>query len=262
MSAAPHVLQTLLERSRDKVLADMRRLGYPIEGRVHVRVAPGLRANATTAPARDGYQIYVNPELVDSDRLDGLLAHELSHVYRMDAKHASHDDDAITAAYASLPERAQEHEYQRAFVHHAINIVEDLYADGIAFLVMRDVGALGKATMGEFLERFLTEESFVIEDEREHRWDVTHDMVSNAKAITMMKRYATPADVARAEAVNARLLAKLPADIARAAPWFQALFDGLPEETTSDAFTRMLVDYVHRFVAVADGDVTPSPSRL
>jgi hypothetical protein len=247
-------LQVVLERSLDKILRDMARLGHPIEGRVRVAVAPGLRANATTVPTPDGYAIYVNPDLIAEGQLDGLLAHELSHVYRMDSKHPSHDDDAITAAYDSLPESAQEHEYQRAFVHHAINIVEDLYADGISFVVMRDIGALGERSIGDLLDRFVTDESFDIEDEREHRWDVTHDMVSNARGVAMLKRYATPADVARAEAKNARLLAKLPPDIARAAPWFQALFDGLPEDTTREAFTAMLVEYVHRFVDVAEGD--------
>ena len=246
-------MDTPLERERDAVLADMARLGYPIRGHVRIAVAPRLQATATTIPTEEGYQILVSPRVLDEGRLRGLLAHELAHVYRIDSKHASHDDDAITAAYASLPASAQEREFQRAFLHHAINIVEDLYADGIGFRVMEDIGALEGKPIGEFLEMFLTDEPFDIADEREHRWDVTHDVVNNARGLTMMKRHAAKEDVARAEATNVRLLARVPKDIAAAAPWFQRRFDTLPEDPTREEFARLLAEYVLHFVEVAEG---------
>ena len=240
----------------DRVLAYMARLGFAVRAPVRAHFRVGLRAMATMFPTRDGFGILVSDLALGAGPIEGLLAHELSHVYRMDSGHPSHDDDAITAAYESLPRRAQEHEYQRTFLHHAINITQDLYADHIGFRVMKDLGITDQEDLDALLEGFLTEDPFDIIDPREHRWDVMHDVVSNARAITMIRRAGTAAALSRAQAKQARLLAKIPADIARQAAWFQQLFDeGLPEETTRERFEATLIEYVRRFAAVADGDL-------
>lgn len=246
---APDPLDATLARA----LAALRDLGHPVRARVQVEFHAGLRATATTFRTDDGFGIWLSPERVSADRVDGLLAHELGHVALMDAEHPSHDDDAITAAYASLPPASLEHGFQRAFVHHAINIVEDLYADSLGFDLARRLGALTPEGLDALLESFVRDTPDAFDDPREARWDHAHDMINNARSIALLKREGRMEAARRAEAAQARFLARISPDIAAHAAGFQAFYDGLDPHPTREAFTATLVAYVGRFVAVADG---------
>lgn len=243
-----------LETVRDELAAAFARVGYPIRSPVQIRVQRGLRAAATTFRGDDGgFVILVSERALEGGHPRMLLAHELGHVQRMDAGHPSHNDDAITAAYDSLPESAGEHEYQRAILHHAINFTQDLYADPLSFRVARELGLVQPREVDGLIAGFTNDEPYAIDDPRQRRWDRVEDMVGNARAIALARLAEAPEALARAQATQRRYLEKIEPDIAREAPWFQALFDDLPEDTTRERFTRMLTEYVQRFVATAEG---------
>jgi hypothetical protein len=115
-----------LDALKDELVAAFARSGHPIRHPVTIRMQRGLSPEATSFRNGDGFVVLVSDRALREGSLGLLVAHELGHVQRMDAGHPSHDDDAITAAYASLPPSAFEHEYQRAILHHAINFTQDL----------------------------------------------------------------------------------------------------------------------------------------
>ena len=241
---------TDLDAIRDALLAGFARVGRPVRAAVDVRVQPGLPPMATSFRADDGFTVLVSDRAMESGDVALLLAHELGHVQRMDAGHPSHDDDAITAAYASVGPLPLG--YQRAKLHHAINFTQDLYADPLAFRVARELDLVDEAALDALVAGFVNDEPYEIEDPRERRWDRVEDVVGNARAIALARLAGAPRALREAQEAQARYLARIPADVAREAPWFQAVLDDLPEDTTRERFTRTLVAYAQRFVAVAD----------
>ena len=70
--------------------------------------------------------------------LEGLLLHELSHIYRMKTGHPSHNAQVVEEAVGSLGEQALQHDYQRKIIYDLTNNIEDLYADDIAVVHVRE----------------------------------------------------------------------------------------------------------------------------
>jgi hypothetical protein len=244
--------QADLEGIRDRLAAGFAQVGFPIRSPVAIAVRAGLPPAATSFRGERGFVILVSDRALGGGHLELLLAHELAHVQRMDAGHPSHDDDAITAAYASVDARL-EHGFQREILHHAINFTQDLYADPIGFRVVRALGLAAPAEIDALLAGFVNDEPYEIDEPLLRRWDRVEDMVGNARAITLARHADAPRARELAEGAQRRYLAKIAPEVAREAPWFQALFDGLPEDTTRERFTATLLAYVERFVATANG---------
>ncbi|MHB8584408.1 MAG: DUF5781 family protein [Thermoplasmatota archaeon] len=245
-----------LERAKALVLKAMAEIGYGIDPdvRVHVVRRPGLPQMATTFSSGDGrFTILVSDRADGFGNVEGLLAHELSHVQRMSAHHPSHEDAAITSAYASVPASAQEHEYQRAILHHVINFTQDFYADPIAFRVIRNLRTYDERGLDQFLESFVADDPFVIDDARQRRWDHGEDVVGNARGVAMIRGVGSPEAVRRAQERQRTFLARIEPSIASHAPWFDAFFAALPPDPTESAFAESLVGYVQHFVTMAEG---------
>jgi len=68
----------------------MKELGFGIKSLVEVAVDPQLPFMGYTMPQAMGYKIVVSGGSVGSGMLEGLLVHEMSHIYRMENNHPSH----------------------------------------------------------------------------------------------------------------------------------------------------------------------------
>ena len=78
--------------AKDNALEIMKKAGYDIGDVVQVMVDPQLPFMGYTMPrGNDKYRIVVSGGSVDSGLLEGLLVHEMSHVYRMKTRHLSHN---------------------------------------------------------------------------------------------------------------------------------------------------------------------------
>jgi hypothetical protein len=235
-----------------ELAAGFARAGWPLDARVRATYRPGLRANATTLREGDGYLVLVRDRAPHDGGLALLLAHELGHVQRMASGHASHDDDAITAAYEAVEAQAPR-AFQQAILHHVINHTQDLYADPLSFRVARELRLVEPAWIDALLAGFTNDTPYEVADPLERRWDRAEDVVGNARAIALARLAGTPASLDAAQRAQARYLLRIEPDIAREAPWFQRRLDELPEDPTRDEFRALLVEYVRRFVATANG---------
>lgn len=236
-----------------EVLAAMAEMGYPVDAKVEFRFDPKLPIMGYSRPLAKGYRVVAGKGALQDNLLVTLLAHELSHVQRMASGHPSHNQAAIQAAYDGLRLEGQQEPYHDEILHDAINNVEDLYADGIAFAVMQHMGAIPPEGIGGFFLAWMKSVPDPGQDAREERWRVAHAMLGNARALAQIKSQGTRPQVQQAKRVNARLLEVVPAPIAKAQPWFQSFFDDLPDDITEKDFAEGLADYVRRFVAVAEG---------
>lgn len=242
-----------LTRMKQRVLGSMRRFGYAIDTTVDVTVDPDLGFMGYTTPMGGGFRITVSGRALRSGMLEGLLVHELSHVYRMTSGHPSHDGAAITASLSSLPPRSRSLPYQQEMLHDIINNIEDLYADGIAFRIMRENRVLTNEQFGEFLQGWVTEEVGSGKDGRHSRWLAAHAMLNNARAIAQMRRHGLDEALVVATERNARLLGRLPSDVSAEYPYFLRVLTNLPEETSLRNFQELLTDYLSHFVRISEG---------
>ena len=85
----------------------------------------------------DRHTLFVSARAVESDLLDGLIAHEVGHMLRTEAGHSSHNADVFGALHheVKIP-RAAEGAFGQAFNH-----IQDIYADDLAFLVFASDGS-------------------------------------------------------------------------------------------------------------------------
>ena len=85
----------------------------------------------------DRHTLFVSARAVESDLLDGLIAHEMGHMLRTEAGHPSHNSEVFGALQheVKIPRAAE-----GAF-GQALNHIQDVYADDLSFLVFATDGS-------------------------------------------------------------------------------------------------------------------------
>jgi len=114
--------------------------GYAEEG---LRLRSPVSAEIVSMPIMgaskslsDRHTLFVSVRAVQSGTLDGLVAHEMGHMLRTEARHASHDPDVYGAVSREVRiPQAGEDAFSQAFNH-----IQDIYADDLAFLVFASDG--------------------------------------------------------------------------------------------------------------------------
>lgn len=230
----------------------MKDAGYGIGDNVSLLVDPKLLFMGYTFPSSDGFNIVVSGAAVDSGMLEGLLVHELSHIYRMKTKHPSHDAEIINDAIGRVVNRGYDKDYQQKILHDIVNSLEDLYADDMAFRVFDKARIFPLKTAGKFFLSWLTPERVVSENPAYDGWANAAIILRNSFALSNMARHAVPDIGNRAAELNKRFLSEMPAGATKGFEYFHGVMMGLKEEVTSAEFGRLLGDYLDRFVRLAE----------
>jgi hypothetical protein len=105
-----------------------------------------------------GFRIVVSGMAVESGMLEGLLVHEMSHVYRMQTNHPSHNEHVIEEVINGLSGPAILKDYQQKIIHELVNNTQDLYADDIATKIFREGHLLPEEQLSNFLQRWVKDE--------------------------------------------------------------------------------------------------------
>ncbi len=87
---------------------------------------------ATQSRVGEGHRMHVSLQATESTMLEGLIAHEMSHIVRTEARHPSHNKLVHERAVARV---AVPRAFARGFprlARAAIGHVEDIYADDLA----------------------------------------------------------------------------------------------------------------------------------
>ena len=120
---------------KNKALTHMLNAGYPIKEEVLLDVDDKLPFMGYTTE-RDGKTLIVIAGWsLKSDMSMGLIIHELSHVYRTETKHPSHNFSLHNKVLLKVLNNKKVYPYQQEIVHTIINNLQDLYADDISFAV-------------------------------------------------------------------------------------------------------------------------------
>ncbi len=230
----------------------MRNAGFEIGNAVQVDVDPQLSFMGYTIPQGRNFRIVVSGMAVDSGMLEGLLVHEMSHIYRMQTNHPSHNARIIEEAVNNVGKRTLSRDYQQKIIHDLLNDIQDLYADDIAFQVLRKSRIIAPDQMSRFLQDWVKDQPVESNDNRKGRWINASIMVHNARAIGQMARHGVEDTDGKAASANERFLSRMPTAASRKFKYFQNLLKNLKEEMTEEDYRRLLANYLNTFLEIAE----------
>jgi hypothetical protein len=230
----------------------MKESGFAVKSDVKVAVDPQLPFMGYSMPMGQGYRIVVSGGSVNSGMLEGLIVHEMSHIYRMENNHTSHDPETIEEAIESIDKRLLSHDYQQKIVHDLLNDIQDLYADDISMKILKKNQILKSGEISSFLQDWVKDDTIESGDPKRDRWVNASIMVHNARALGQMTRHGIEDTGGKAAESNKRLLSRMPSTAASQFPYFQDLMINLKENMTRDQYRKLLADYLNRFLEVAE----------
>src|SRR5438309_11768175 len=227
----------------------MREAGFDVGGRIEVFVDPKLDVGGYSIRGEgDRFRIVASGRAVRSGRLEGLLLHEMSHIYRMRTNHPSHDSRIIEDVTNRVANGVVAEDYQRKILHDLVNNVEDLYADDIAFPVMRKNGLLTVGQESELFLGWVEDRPAESRDATRVRWANAWLLANNARAIAQMARHRVEDTGRLAAAANERLLSRMDPAARGHFDYIRELLANLEEEITDREYRKILDDYLGRFL--------------
>ena len=242
----------LVKKAEQNASQMMKKSGFGIKSEVAVAIDPQLPFMGYTMPQGRGYRIVVSGGSVGSGMLEGLLVHEMSHIYRMENNHPSHDAEVIEEAIDKIGKQYLSHDYQQKIVHDLLNDIQDLYADDISMKVIKEGQILKPGQINGFLQDWVKDEPVESGNSEKDRWVNASIMVHNARAIGQMTRHAIQDTGGKAADSNKRFLSRMPPTVASQFQYFRDLMINLKENMTRDHYRKLLADYLNRFLEVAE----------
>jgi len=230
----------------------MKESGFGLKSNVEVAIDPQLPFMGYTMPQGRGYRIVVSGGSVGSGMLEGLLVHEMSHIYRMENNHPSHDAEIIEEAIDKIGGQYLLSDYQQKIVHDLLNDIQDLYADDVSMKVLKKNPILKSGQMSSFLQDWIKDEPVESGDPKRDHWVNASIMAHNARAIGQMTRHGIEDTGGKAADSNQRFLSQMPPAAASQFKYFENLMVNLKENMTRDQYRKLLADYLNRFLEVAE----------
>lgn len=247
--------ETAVERvkqAHENAIGLMRKSGFEVDNIMEVAVDPQLPFMGYTTPQGGGFRIVVSGMAVESGMLEGLLVHEMSHVYRMQTNHPSHNQRIIEEVVNGLGERALSRDYQRKIIRELVNNIQDLYADDIAMKVFREGRFVSQEQLSSFLQDWVKDEPVKSNDQRKDGWVNVGIMVNNARALGQMRRHRIADTGGKAMASNERFLNRMSPAASNQFPHFMNLMANLKEGITEDDYRKLLTDYLNEFIEIVE----------
>src|SRR2546425_10088631 len=241
-----------VRKARQTAIEMMRKAGYDIGTKVKVVVDPQLPFMGYTMPQGGNFTIVVSGRAIGSGLLEGLLVHEMSHIYRIQANHPSHNGQILEEAVDNLGKKVVLFDYQQKIVHDLLNDIQDLYADDISFKVLRSSPIMASDQMTRFLQDWVKDEPAKSRDAVMDSWINASIMTHNARAIAQMTRHRVEDTGGLAEQTNKSFLSQVSPHLAGCFEYFRNLLQNLREDMTAGEYKALLADYLRQFLELAE----------
>ena len=245
-------VEEAVRKARETAIEMMRKAGYDIGTKVKVVVDPNLPFMGYTMPQGGDFTIVVSGGAVGSGLLEGLLVHEMSHVYRIQTNHPSHNGQILEEAIDNLGKKTVLRDYQQKIVHDLLNDIQDLYADDISFKVLRNSPIMESDQMTRFLQDWVKDEPAKTRDPTMDSWINASIMTHNARAIAQMARHKVEDIDDRAEQANKKFLSQVTPRVAGRFEYFRNLLENLREDMTAEEYRALLAGYLRQFIELAE----------
>ena len=245
-------VEEVVRKARQTALEVMRKAGFDIGTKVKVVVDPKLPFMGYTMPQEGNFTIVVSGRAVGSGLLEGLLVHEMSHVYRIQMNHPSHSGEILEEAIDNVGKKTVLGDYQQKIIHDLLNDIQDLYADDISFKVLRNTPIMQSDQMTRFLQDWVKDEPVKSRDPVMDSWINASTMTHNARAIAQMARHRVEDTDGLAEQSNKKFLSQISPRVSGRFEYFRNLLENLREDMTTEEYRRLLADYLGQFLEIAE----------
>jgi len=199
--------------------------------------------------------IVVSGFAVKSSMLEGLLVHELSHVYRNATNHPSHNEKIIAHSTSSFVKlHSIDEDYQRQTLHQAVNHIQDLYADDIAIKVLSADQNLQPIfdMLGDFFLGWIKEEPVKLGSKRKESWINAGIFLNNCFAVSNIQRRKVESSSEKAKFRNEEFLRKVDPSARSSFSYFNKFMVNLKEDMGENEFGNQLGEYLEQFWALTE----------
>ncbi len=233
-----------LDVIKDHALELMSKAGYPVTLDVSVVLDEKLPFMGYTTDKSGKPVIVVSGLAVSSGGALNLVIHELSHVYRSQSGHPSHDYQLLTAITGWVMQGRIVHAYQEKILHTIINHLQDLYADDISFAIFKEKK---QENLNEFFMGWI-HKPHAVTSTSEKAWENGDSLLSTAFAQANLERHNVTDTGEKLEKAVKMFLAKSDKRIVAKYPFFKEFMVNLPEKVTEKEFEKLLIQYLGEFL--------------
>jgi hypothetical protein len=240
-----------LQIKMKRTLREMSEAGFPIKGQTKIVVDEKLPFMGYTTNRSGEHVIVVSGMSIKSGLIEGLLIHELSHVYRTETNHPSHNHTLLNQVAKQIQTRYKfSAKYQTKILQDIVNHIQDLYADDIAFQVFQKFPSPLSTPnqMSDFFSSWIKTKPIQLKNKKEEKWINLSIMLNNAFAISNIDRHHIEDVRDRAKNANKLFLCKLDHRLSVRFPYFKRFMTNLEGNVSENEFRTQLLEYVNAFI--------------
>jgi hypothetical protein len=231
-----------LDELKLQALVLMKEAGFALTGEVAVTLDPDLPYMGYTTEREGKPVIVVSGMALASGGAINLLIHEMSHVYRSQSGHPSHDYQLLTSIAAWVMKGSIVFPYQEKIIHTILNNIQDLYADDISFKIFKT----SQENLSEFFMGWIHKP--VPSTSTEHLWTNADYLLSAAFAEANLERHNVSDKGGKVTKAIKEFLAKTDKKQAVKYEYFKDFMVKLPEKVTEREFEKLLITYLGEFL--------------
>lgn len=240
-------MNNILKERSNFALELMEASGYGIEEEVLFEVDNELPFMGYTTE-RDGKTVIVIAGWsLSTDMSLGLMIHELSHVYRIQTFHPSHNTTLHDEIIHELFPKGSFHQYEIEALHTIINSIQDLYADDISFDVYFNDSQ--KENINEFFLGWIKTPITEI-SEHEDKWKNAQMLINTAFAQANLERHSINDANSKIEKAVRQFLKKVEPQLALKYEFFKTCMVHFPENATDEEFKNYLKKFITEFLTL------------
>jgi len=233
-----------LNQLKNQALDLMADAGFALTSTIDVALDPKLPYMGYTTEQDGKPLIVVSGDALKSNMALNLLIHELSHVYRIQSGHPSHNSSLLTSIVAWVMHGRVVEPYQESILFSILNNMQDVYADDISFKIFAKQHS--STNLNEFFMGWIHEPVKATTPEK--KWQNAEKLVSAAFAQANLERHhVTDTDQKVAKAIES-VLQKYDKPLSQNFPFFKEFMVDMPEEITDREFESLLTKYLSEFV--------------
>ena len=234
-----------LEELKHQAIALIKTAGFDVRSDVDVVVDEALPYMGYTTQMTGKPKIVVAEFAVKSGAALNLLIHELSHVYRSQTNHPSHDYHLLTNIAGWVMQGKIVEPYQEKIIQGILNHLQDLYADDISFAVFKKNKP--QPHLNEFFLGWIHPLS-TAKDPEQKAWENADALLSASFAQANLERHNVVDTDKKVAVAVTDFLSHLDKPVAEKYSFFESFMVHLPEEVTAREFESLLIKYLSEFL--------------
>lgn len=229
----------------------MREAGFEIKHRVTVQVDPDLPFMGYSTQRAGSHIVVVAGMAVKSGPLEGLIIHEMCHIYRTETRHPSHKVGLLNnVGHTVIHVNDLTRDYQLRLIQQAVNHIQDLYADDLSFKVFRKSGSFTDEQAFNFFLDWISDTP-TPEKTVEDRWLNIATMLTNCFALSNIKRHNVSDVKHQARGKVEKFLSRIDEAMRKESAYFTDFMINLKENVTDERFEEDLTEFLDRIVKLA-----------